>query len=391
MTAQRKRTNNLIGNTVQANNKEDTLNEAPGRKRMGDSKSHNKHSTRHGIKQFLVAAIPGGDWAAKNGPEDDKVFMNTTLTAHAKVGGKLKRIDKVDFGADFQDTKHENLAITGHGSPGKIGNEPAIDIANYLTDSTKGLKTSHRIPGIIYFESCFAAAADPKNGKVIKVVKDELDRHLNGVNVPTIIGSAGPQITTNIKKHGSGSVDIKKTVVEGNKASYKYIAAGCTQLCLYAKYYDAGKEVKTRLDGSDEGAAFIKEAKKSEDKVSNLKWIFINVVKGTPLKEDDYNAIQSGLRDDLINEWDTKGYSAYTGGFTGDDIFKNGKDLRDPTGQETLLNLPKNDRITEDYVQNLIDSDDQYTLEHIFRSKKYPLSKWDGEAWSKFLDWLTSS
>src|SRR5690606_26085330 len=85
------------------------------------------------VVQRLVASIPGGNWGDKDGPKDDKTFINTTLTAHAKVGGKIKRIDHTNFAADFEDTQSENLAITGHGYAGGIGSLTAQDVADYLT------------------------------------------------------------------------------------------------------------------------------------------------------------------------------------------------------------------------------------------------------------------
>lgn len=341
------------------------------------------------VVQRLVASIPGGNWSDKNGPLDDKTFLNTTLTAHARVGGKVKRIDFVDFGADFQDPKAENLAITGHGSPGKIGDKTADDIANYLTSKTTGLKPSHRVPGTIYLESCFAAASDAPSPSLISTLRGKLDTHLGGKDVPTIIGSGGPQITTNLQPHDAQVKEIVKTVVNRNKQSPEYALAGCVQRCLYDKYFDGGQKVNTLLDNSDEGAKFLNQAKLDEVKMSNLKWIFINVVRGTPLSTAEYDKIQPGLQNVLAGYWQTQGYQKKTG-VTGTAVFATGVDLRDPVEQETLITAPSGGRISEDYVKDLIARNDYGALEFIFRSNDFPLSKWDGEAWSLMLDWLVS-
>jgi len=341
------------------------------------------------VTQRLVASIPGGDWKEKNGPKDDKTFINTTLTAHAKVGGKIKRIDFVDFGADFEDTSKENLAITGHGSPAKIGDKTADDIAAYLTDKTKGLKATHRIPGTIFLESCFAAAEEAPKPSLISTVRSRLDTHLGGKDVPTVIGSGGPQITTNLSPHDSGVKDIVKTVVDRDRKGKKFAMAVRVQDCLYTKYFNGGVQVNTLLDGSDDGAKFIVMARSDEAKLSRLKWIFINVVRGTPLDVADYDNIQPGLQADLISHWTSSGYAKQTGR-TGAEIFQTGVDLRDPAEQETLMTKPPGDQITEDFVKDLIGRNDYAALEFIFRSNDYPLSRWDAEAWSLMLDWLVS-
>lgn len=60
-----------------------------------------------------------------------------------------------------------------------------------------------------------------------------------------------------------------------------------------------------------------------------------------------------------------------------------------PQKKKTLIQLPPGNHITEQYVVTLINAKDEASLEYIFRSPDWPLTKWDMEAWARFLDWLT--
>ncbi len=61
-----------------------------------------------------------------------------------------------------------------------------------------------------------------------------------------------------------------------------------------------------------------------------------------------------------------------------------------PQKKKTLIQLPPGDHITEQYVSTLINANDEASLEYIFRSPDWPLTKWDMEAWSSFLNWLAT-
>jgi hypothetical protein len=50
---------------------------------------------------------------------------------------------------------------------------------------------------------------------------------------------------------------------------------------------------------------------------------------------------------------------------------------------------PPGGQITEAYMKDLIKNDNRESLEYLYRSDDWPLAKWDKEAWSAFLDWLT--
>ena len=62
-------------------------------------------------------------------------------------------------------------------------------------------------------------------------------------------------------------------------------------------------------------------------------------------------------------------------------------ELFPPRKSGPLIARPPNGRVTLVYVQGLISRNDRASLEHIFRSDEWGLSKWDSEAWSRFMDW----
>jgi hypothetical protein len=53
--------------------------------------------------------------------------------------------------------------------------------------------------------------------------------------------------------------------------------------------------------------------------------------------------------------------------------------------------MPPGGRISEIYIGKLIAENDVESLAYVFRSKDWPLEKWDSAAWTKFLDWMTST
>jgi len=50
---------------------------------------------------------------------------------------------------------------------------------------------------------------------------------------------------------------------------------------------------------------------------------------------------------------------------------------------------PPGGMVTELYMTQLITNEDRESLEYLYRSNDWSLTKWESGAWSKFLDWLT--
>jgi hypothetical protein len=62
-------------------------------------------------------------------------------------------------------------------------------------------------------------------------------------------------------------------------------------------------------------------------------------------------------------------------------------ELFPPKYHGVVVARPSSGRVTLVYVQGLISRNDRNSLEYIFRSDDWPLTKWDSEAWSRFMDW----
>lgn len=231
-----------------------------------------QHRVGNRAVQRLVAS-------ASEGPQDDRTFRNTTLTAHQKAGGKIKKLSETNFATDFAGGD-EPLAITGHGDINVVGDYGPDEVAERLTDADTGLQAgTHNID----FESCYAAVPedagpDEEPTSVISTVKAALTARAEAAGweqVPAVTGSYGPQITTRIPD-GEGGFDIEKAVVDpGNLA-----LAARIQGVLQTAITDVSEQVD--LNFGHEGADFVTEAEADEISVRELKQTFIYLVSANP-------------------------------------------------------------------------------------------------------------
>jgi hypothetical protein len=233
-----------------------------------------QHQVGNRAVQRLVAS-------ASEGPKDDRTFRNTTLTAHTKVGGKIKPLSATDFSKDFGSVG-EGLAITAHGKINVVGDYSATDLAAHLVHPDTGLQDgSHDID----LESCYAAVPGKPEGdqeptSVISTVKGALTKRASEASwdrVPLVTGSSGPPITTRVPKGGDeGGFDIVKTVIDP-----KYLSiAGPIQNILRAAITDVSEKVD--LNFGREGRDFVEEAESDEVAVRTLKQAFIQIASGRP-------------------------------------------------------------------------------------------------------------
>jgi hypothetical protein len=262
--------------------------------------------------------------SASEGPEDDRVFQNTTLTAHTLVGGKIKKMSAVDFSQDFASTT-EALAITAHGKINVVGNYSGEQIADKLTDKTTGLQEgTHEI----HFQSCYAAvegAANPISTptSVIGTVKAALTKRgkdAGWTRVPLVSGSYGPQIVVRIPKDIGPGFDIMKAVVNPKWVKY----ASAIQGVLAKVITDVKQKIVLNFGG--EGTDFFKQAERDEAQVRQLKEVFIHLVSGQPGK------IDGKLLSQLQAEWKNQGHPEQAGKL----IFETGVDLRAPKETVTV-------------------------------------------------------
>ena len=278
------------------------------------SRTRSGGASANPIVQRLVAS-------ASEGAQDDRVFLNTTLTAQTLVGGKIKKLSATDFTTDFgSDT--EALAITAHGSANQVGDYTGAEVAEKLVDETTGLADGNHD---IHFQSCSAAqeakGKDKKMTSVVKTVRTALEERASDAGwkkVPKVTGSTGPQIVTRVPKDdGSGEYDIEKAVVDPGLLSY----AGDIQQALINVLGDV--KTKVDMDYSKDGVEFIKKAEADEEDVREFKLIFIHLIRGEPSK------VESGTLKKIKDAYKK------LGGRGAKAIFDRGHDFR--SSPETLV------------------------------------------------------
>ncbi len=120
--------------------------------------------------------------------EFDFIILTSIQYCMARVGGSVARYSPT---LKFSDTE---LAIIGHGAPGKIEGVSAWEIAKHLTDKVNGVTTLTKL----IITSCYAGSPVPgvPNSAVIDIIASRF-RNKGMCKGLTIEGATGPSIKAN--------------------------------------------------------------------------------------------------------------------------------------------------------------------------------------------------